>query len=256
MLRARFIPSLLIDEKGDCVQTINFDNRRYVGDILNNVRIFNEKQADELMIFDIDASKIKRPPNFQIIKKISYVCRMPLCYGGGIRTIEDVKKIISYGVEKISISSNIKNFCLLEQISKIAGMQSSVVCANIQKIKDKYCVVNFTTKQILWDDIKIFLNQIIGVGVGEIIFNFIDKDGMMNGYDILFLNKYINDIKIPFTILGGAGSTIHFEELISIKSVIGIGCGSYFTFKGKNKAVLINYPSFNQKKKLSDINIK
>ncbi len=250
MLRARIIPSLLIDENGDCVQTINFNSRRYIGDILNNVRIFNEKEVDELVIFDIDASLKKKEPNFKIIKKISSVCRMPLCYGGGVKSIEDVKKIISYGVEKISISSNIKNTSLLSEISKVAGTQSNVVCANIKKNNDKYLVINSLNKNILWDDIKSFLNDMNNCGVGEIIFNFIDKDGMMNGYDIIFLKRYSNYIDVPFTILGGAGSKIHLEEIINIKPIIGAACGSLFTYKGINNAILLNYLTREEKNKL------
>ena len=253
MLRARFIPSLLIDEKGDCIKTVNFNNRRYIGDILNTIRIFNEKEADELVVFDIDAAKKSNTPNFKIIKKLSYVCRMPLCYGGGVRSIEDVKKIIGFGVEKISISSNIKNFRLLENISKIAGIQSNVVCVNIKKTENKYFIINPNTQEILWNDIEIFLNEINNVGVGEIIFNFIDKDGVMGGYDTCFLDSYLDFIKVPFTFLGGGGCFDDFKKLIKIKSTIGIGCGSYFIYKGEKKAVLINYPSYMEKKQLSEI---
>ncbi len=250
MLRARIIPSLLIDQNGDCVQTKKFNSRRYIGDILNNVRIFNEKQADELMVFDIDASYKKKEPNFKIIKKISQVCRMPLCYGGGVKSIEDVKKIISYGVEKISVSSNIKNINLLKEISKVAGSQSTVVCANIKKNNKKYYILNSLTQEILWDDICNFLNDMNNCGVGEIIFNFIDKDGMMDGYDTFFLKNYINHINVPFTILGGAGSKNHIEELINFKSTIGAASGSFFTYKGANNAVLLNYLNYQEKKKL------
>ncbi len=250
MLRARIIPSLLIDENGNCIQTKNFNQRIYVGDILNNVRIFNEKQADELVIFDIDASKKKKEPNFKILKKISYVCRMPLCYGGGINSLDQVKKIISYGVEKISISSNIKDTELISEISKVIGSQSNVVCANIKIIDKKYYVINYSTNKILWDDIKLFLDDMNNCGVGEIIFNFIDKDGTMNGYDISFLKHYMKYIKVPFTILGGAGSKNHLKELININPTIGAACGSFFTFKGAKNAILLNYLNSEEKKQL------
>lgn len=253
MLRGRIIASLLIDQRGDCVQTKKFNSRTYIGDILNNVRIFNEKNADEIIIFDIDATKNKQKPNFKIIKKVSYVCRMPLCYGGGIQTIEDVKKIIGYGVEKISISSNIKNIGFLNEISKIVGSQSNVVCANIKKIENKYFILNPNTNEILWNDIKIFLVEMFNCGVGEIIFNFIDRDGMMEGYDTFFLYKYMKYIKLPFTILGGAGDVNHLKELIKIKFNIGLGCGSFFTFKSANKGILINYPDSEKKKELFNI---
>ena len=250
MLRARIIPTLLIDENGNCIQTKNFSQRRYIGDILNNVRIFNEKQADELVIFDIDASYKKKEPNFKIIKKISYVCRMPLCYGGGISSLDEVKKIISYGVEKISISSNLKDTKLLNEISKVIGSQSNVVCANIKIIDKQYYIINSFTKKILWDDVKLFLNDMNNCGVGEIIFNFIDKDGTMDGYDVSFLMKYIKHIKVPFTILGGAGSKNHLKELVSINSTIGVACGSFFTYKGAKNAILLNYLNPEEKKQL------
>ncbi len=253
MLRARIIPCLLIDQDSNCIQTIKFSSRTYIGDILNNVRIFNEKSADELIIFDIDASYKKKEPNFKTIKKISYVCRMPLCYGGGISSVDEVKKIISFGVEKISISSNIQNTKLLNEISKVAGSQSNVVCANIKKINNEYLIINPILKKILWNDIKVFLSDMYNCGVGEIIFNFEDKDGMMNGYDISFVKRYVKYIKVPFTILGGAGSKNHIKELVNIHPTIGAACGSFFTYKGDKKAVLLNYLNFEEKKQLLKI---
>ena len=133
MLRSRIIPCLLVHNKG-LVKTIEFKDPKYVGDPINAVKIFNEKEVDELIVLDIDATKEKRGPNFDLIKNLAVECRMPFCYGGGVNTVEDAKKIITLGAEKVALSSAaINNFPLIKKIGDAVGVQSVVIVLDIAK---------------------------------------------------------------------------------------------------------------------------
>ena len=133
MLSARIIPCLLIKNSG-LVKTVNFEKPKYVGDPINAVRIFNEKEADELIVLDIDATVHGREPNYQVIKNLAAECRMPLCYGGGVKSVDVLKRIISLGVEKVAISAAaITNPNLVSQAAKIVGSQSVVVVLDAKK---------------------------------------------------------------------------------------------------------------------------
>ncbi len=246
MLRPRIIPVLLIRNKG-LVKTINFKNDKYVGDPINAVKIFNEKEADELMILDIDASTLNKSPNFDLIEKIALESKMPLCYGGGIKDVATAKKIIELGIEKVSLSSAIINSPdIVNNIANVIGRQS-VVCVLDYKLsglfktpnifinngrnKTKFKLLNFVEK----------LNEL--GGVGELVINNIDNDGKLSGYDIENLSNVIDIYDGPITILGGASGLNDIKNLISKFPVIGAAAGSIFVFKGKYRAVLINYPS-------------
>lgn len=241
MIRTRVIPTLLIQDEY-AVKTINFKNPKYVGDILNIVRIFSDKKADELNIFDINASKRDTGINFKLIKNIASNARMPLCYGGGISNLKDVEIIFSIGVEKISIS---KYFLLNEKIlSSIAtkfGSQSIAITLNINKIGNKYFLYDqdFDKRYEIIELIK----KIESLGAGEIIFNCVHKDGTESGYDEEFIALIYQEVKIPITIVGGAKSLDNINKISKDYPLLGLGVGSLFFFKGKNKAVLISYPN-------------
>ena len=241
MLRSRVIPCLLIHNKG-LVKTVNFTNPKYVGDPINVVKIFNEKEVDEILILDIDATANNVEPNYSLIEKLALECRMPLCYGGGINTVEQACKIIELGVEKISLSSAIiKNTSLISSIAKTIGSQSVVAVIDIKKTFDGYAVfINNGKKKIKHELIKL-LNQIEDCGAGEIVINSIDNDGVMKGYDLNLVKKVREAVNIPVTVLGGAGTKEHIFELINQFKIIGAAAGSLFVFKGIHKAVLINY---------------
>ncbi len=247
MLRSRIIPVLLVRNNG-LVKTLNFSNDVYVGDPLNAVRIFNEKNSDELVILDIDASAKKNKPNFSLISNWAAECRMPLCYGGGITNKDDALKILSLGVEKISISSSaVKNPALINEIASLAGSQSVVVTIDIKKKFLKGYKI-FTGNGIIQHDIDLldYLKIVQDHGAGEIVINNIDRDGTMKGYDLDLLDYIKDNINIPLTFLGGCGSIKDISELTKSYYPIGAGAGSLFVFKGKYKAVLINYPSKNE----------
>ncbi len=244
MLRPRITPCLLIQDSG-LVKTVKFKEPKYVGDPINAVRIFNEKEADELIILDIDASVKGQSPNFKQIEYIAAQCRMPLCYGGGVKNALDAKRITSLGVEKIAISSAaIETPNLIREISNEVGKQSLVVVIDAKKrlIGSRYDVwIENGTKNTKLNVLD-WAIKVEKLGAGEIVINSIDRDGCMQGYDLALLKKIRDVVTIPITILGGAGSLDDLGRAVSECGVIGVAAGSLFVFKGPYKAVLINYP--------------
>ncbi len=252
MLFPRIIPCLLVKNNG-LVKTVNFKDPVYVGDPINAVKIFNEKSVDELIVLDIDASVKNNEPNYKMIKNLAIESRMPLCYGGGIKTKEQALKILGMGVEKIALSSVvIDNPDLISEISETIGSQSIVVVLDVKKKRFSSKYQLFTHNGTLSSKIEPgdFAEKAEKMGAGEIVINSIDKDGSMKGYDLNIIDQVREKITIPLTILGGAGSLDDVGNIISKYRIIGIAAGSLFVFKGKYKAVLINYPNPEEKEKL------
>lgn len=254
MLRPRIIPCLLISN-GGLVKTVKFKKPKYVGDPINAVKIFNEKKADELIVLDIDATKKSIKPNFNLIKKLAAECRMPLCYGGGISTVEEAETLVDIGVEKVAISSAvIENPLLLKKLVSVVGSQSVVVVMDVLEQKNflskKYQLRTHNGTKIHKHELFNFIKKIQDLGVGEIVLNSIDRDGVMQGYDFELVDKIKPLINVPLTILGGAGSLEDIKKLFDRFGIIGASVGSLFVFKGKYRAVLINYPTPAEKFKL------
>jgi cyclase len=243
MLRPRIIPCLLVHEKG-LVKSVQFGSHKYIGDPINAVRIFNEKEADELMLLDIDASVKKNEPDYKLIENIASECRMPLCYGGGIKSVDQAKKIFSLGVEKIALSSILlQSPRLITDIASKVGSQSVVAVLDIKKkMFGGYEVYVHNGKKSTGKNPIDFIKQIESLGAGEIVINSIDNDGMMNGYDLKLVEEVRKSTSLPLTVLGGAGSLSDIANLIQNYGIIGAAAGSLFVFKGVYKAVLINYP--------------
>lgn len=236
--------------KGVLYKTVGFGQPKYVGDPINAVRIFNEKAVDELIIIDIDASRLKLEPNYRLIKSIAVECRMPLCYGGGIKTIDQIDRIISLGIEKVAVSSVIiESPNLIFEAALRLGSQSIVVVIDAKKtdLGNKYEVMSCNGTKATGLEPAQWAKQLENLGVGEIVLNSIDCDGKMNGYDFNLIDQVRNAIGIPLTVLGGAGSIQDIRQLINRYGVIGSAAGSLFVFKGKYRAVLINYPNQNEK---------
>ncbi len=254
MLRPRIIPCLLLHDKG-LVKTVNFKSPKYVGDPINAVRIFNEKQVDELAFFDIDATVLGKEPDYVLIEKLANQSRMPLCYGGGVQTVEQAQKIFSLGIEKIALSSAvIKNPQLVTQIADRVGSQSVIVVLDIKKkLLGGYEVYTHNGKRSTGINPIKFAIELEQLGAGEIILNSIDQDGVMKGFDMILIDKIAENISIPLTVLGGAGSLEDIEKVIDKHGVIGVAAGSLFVFKGPYKAVLINYPTQSEKNKVFKI---
>jgi imidazole glycerol-phosphate synthase subunit HisF len=252
MLRPRIIPCLLVQNKG-LVKTVKFGDPKYVGDPINAVRIFNEKEVDELMVIDIDATAQNREPDYKMIQNLAAECRMPLCYGGGIKTVEQAQKIFSLGVEKIAISSLAVNSPeIITEIAKRVGNQSVIVVIDVKKrgLLGKYEVHTHNGSKKTGIDPTIFASQVQELGAGEIVVNSIDQDGLMKGYDFNIIDKIRKVITIPMTVLGGAGTIDDIGKLIKKHGIIGAAAGSLFVFKGKYRAVLINYPNPSEKQQL------
>lgn len=255
MLRPRIIPSLLMHDKG-LVKTVNFKSPKYVGDPINAVRIFNEKEVDELAFFDIDATVLNKEPDYILIEKLANQSRMPLCYGGGVKTVEQAQKIFGLGVEKIALSSAvIQNPQLVTHIAARVGSQSVIVVLDVKKkMLGGYEIYTHNGKKSTGINPIEFAKELEKFGAGEIIINSIDQDGVMKGYDLDLINKIAEIISIPMTVLGGAGSISDIEKVIDKHGIIGVAAGSLFVFKGPYKAVLISYPTQIEKNKIFKIN--
>lgn len=252
MLRPRITPCLLV-HKGGLVKTIGFKEPKYVGDPINAVKIFNEKEVDELIVLDIDATVNNAEPDYRMIANLAAECRMPLCYGGGIKTLAQAKQIVSLGVEKVSISSAaIEHPELITQIADEIGRQSVVVVLDVKKrlFSKEYDVITknarVNTKRSVFD----LAAAAEKLGAGELVINSIDLDGAMTGYDLVLAKKIRQTVNIPITILGGASSLDDIAALIRTCGVVGASAGSLFVFKGVYKAVLINYPNLLQRDEL------
>ena len=252
MLRSRIIPCLLVHNKG-LVKTQKFKDAKYVGDPINAVRIFNEKEVDELIVLDIDATVENREPNMQMIKNLADECRMPLCYGGGITNVGQAVEIISLGVEKVALSSSVlQNPELCREIGTIIGSQSVVVVIDVRKKRffGGYDVYTHNGKKKSKWKLSDLLDKLEDYKVGEIVINSIDNDGMMSGYDFDLAELIRKQVSMPITFLGGAGKIDDIQKLIQKFKIIGAAAGSLFVFKGKYRAVLINYPNREERKPL------
>ena len=248
MLRSRLIPCLLVKDNG-LVKTVRFGSPKYVGDPLNAVRIFNEKEVDELMVLDIDASVRGREPDYGLIKKLAAECRMPLCYGGGVTAVEQAERIVSLGVEKVAISSQaVERPELVSRMAEAVGTQSVVVVLDVRKTPSgRHEIWTRNGTKATGRVPAAFAVEMERAGAGEIVVNSIDNDGTMSGYDLMLIRSVYECVNVPVTALGGAGSLRHVEELIDAFGIIGAAAGSLFVFKGIYRAVLINYPARAQK---------
>ena len=253
MFKSRIIPSLLISDNG-LVKTTKFQDQRYIGDPLNTVKIFNEKFADEIIITDIDCSIQNKEPNFNLIETISEQSRMPVCYVGGIKNEVQAKKIISLGIEKIGISSLVfENLNEVKKISNSIGSQSLVVILDLKfdilKINYNIYIHNGNVNTKISID-SFITNYIPKIEFGELILNSIDFDGEMKGYNIPLIEKVYKNINMPLTVLGGAGKIENIKEIFEKYKFVSCAAGSLFIYKGKFKAVLINYPDLKTRLKI------
>lgn len=243
MKRIRVIPVLLI-QNGGLVKSIRFSNYRYVGDPINAVRIFNEKEVDEIIILDISATSQKRGPDLELVRSVANECFMPMAYGGGITQVEEIESLINLGVEKVIINSAVLNdTTLIRKSSQKIGSQSIVVCIDIKKNwRRKFEIYSHLTKRKTSVDLNSFVKIMEEQGCGELILQSVDNDGVCCGYDHSLIEAVSQAVSIPVVALGGAW------QLADLKSAIEAGAsavaaGSMFVFHGKHKAVLISYPS-------------
>ncbi len=249
MLRPRIIPCLLVHDRG-LVKTVGFKEPKYVGDPINAVKIFNEKETDELVVLDIDATVNGAEPDYKMIADLAAECRMPLCYGGGVRSVEQAKRIIGLGVEKVALSAAVLDDPeLISRIAEEIGGQSVVVVLDVKKrlLGREHEVWTHNGRR---NTKKTAIDVAVDAqsrGAGEIVVNSIENDGRMLGYDLALAIRLRQALHVPMTVLGGAGSLADMGKLIEACGVVGAAAGSLFVFKGAYKAVLINYPNPAQK---------
>lgn len=251
MFRPRIIPILLLKGEG-VVKTVKFTKEKYIGDPINAVRIFNDLEVDELIFIDITATKENRKIDVNLVKQIGDEAFMPFAVGGGIKTLSDAKELMNAGAEKIIINSEaLKNMELIYAISKSFGNQSVVLSVDVRKnLSGRYIIYgeSGTCKYDL--DLKTYCRLAEENGVGEILINSIDNDGMMNGYDNELIKLVSNHVSVPVVACGGAGSLLDLSRAYFNGNANAVAAGSIFVFHGPRKAVLINYPSKNELKEI------
>jgi cyclase len=243
MMLPRVMPCLLL-RNTQLVKTINFKKPSYVGDPVNAVKIYNEKEVDELIVLDITASKENRGPSLKVINNLVSECFMPLAYGGGITNLEEMHAIFAAGVEKVAINSYaVENPDFIKEASKVFGSQSIIVSVDVKK--------NFWGKYELYDHCKgsyhkmdplTFVKLMEEKGAGELLVNSVDQEGTMNGYDLGILKKITSAVTIPVIACGGAGELADFGKAIHDGGASAVAAGSMVVYQGKNRAVLINFP--------------
>jgi cyclase len=243
MLRSRIIPFLLYHQ-GGLVKTHKFQDPKYVGDPLNALKIFNEKEVDELIFVDMGATTDNQSPDMNLLRKLANESRMPLCYGGGVKDPEQASRIVATGFEKVSVSSAaLLRPALIKEISDAIGSQSVVVTLDVKanRLFGGYSVYTHNGKRIQKCPLLEFCQQAVDLGAGEIVINSIDRDGTMAGYDLALAHQIRAAVDVPLTFVGGAGKIDHMQQLIDNIGVVGAAAGSFFVFNGKYRAVLINY---------------
>ena len=244
MRRIRVIPVLLLKDDG-LVKTVKFKKPNYIGDPTNAVKIFNEKEVDEMVFLDIDATKLNKDPDYNKIEDIASECFMPLGYGGGIKTLDQIKKTFAIGVEKVIINSAIiSNPGMITNASKIYGSQSIVASVDVKKdIFGKYICYSESGKIKIKQPFSDYIKYIENIGFGEIILTSIDNEGTFNGYDIQLLKHVTASVNIPIVANGGASDVNDFSDAVINGGASAVAAGSMFVYKSTNKGVLINYPS-------------
>ena len=242
MTQARVIPCLLIRGNG-LVKTRKYKDPVYIGDPVNAVRIFSDKEADEIVILDIDASKKGLEPNYELIREIAGEAFMPLAYGGGVRNLEQIKRLIRAGVEKVVINTQATESMntILEAV-KIFGSQAIIGAVDVRKkIFGGYVVLSNSGTVETNLNLQQHLSNLVQAGVGELFINNIDRDGTMEGYD-LTLVKAVSKFSVPVVVCGGAGNLQDMTNAVFEGGASAVAAGSMFVFHGKHRAVLINYP--------------
>jgi cyclase len=246
LLKHRVIPCLLL-EHGGLVKTRKFSEPKYVGDPINAIRIFNEREVDELMVLDIRASREKREPDYALIEQFAGECFMPLCYGGGIHSLSQAKQLFSLGVEKVCLqTSALENTRLISEITGSYGNQSVVVSADVKKGwfggKHLYASCAGKSARITLED---FLTRSVEAGAGEILLNSVDRDGTMSGMDFDLIREVSRKHTVPLIAAGGVASLQDIRQAV-LAGASAVAAGAFFVFQGPHRAVLITYPKYSE----------
>lgn len=248
MKRIRVIPTLLI-EKGGLVKSVRFKDRKYVGDPINAVRIFNDKEVDELVLLDISATAEKRPPQIGQILEIASEAFMPMAYGGGISTLEQIQQLIAGGIEKVVLNTSAYTSPdLITKAATYVGSQSVVVSMDVKKtIWGKYRVFIKNGSRNTNLDPVTYAKIAEAAGAGELILMAIEKDGTFSGYDLELIHQVSHAVSIPVVAIGGSATVEDFAAAVKA-GASAVSAGSQFVFQRPHRAVLISYPSQNELK--------
>lgn len=240
----RVIPCLLLNNQGALVKTIRFKNPSYVGDPINAVKIYNEKEVDELIVLDIYATIEKRRPPFKIISEIANECFMPLAYGGGVKNMDDLKELFALGVEKVSLNAAaVENPSFVTEAAKTFGSQSIIVSIDVKKnFEGKYEVYAYSGVRAMKINPVDFAKKMEDAGAGELLITSIDKEGTWEGFDIELLHSISSSVNIPVIANGGAGKVEHLEEAVKKGGASALALGSMVVYQKKGMGVLINFP--------------
>jgi cyclase len=246
MLKHRVVPCLLLSD-GGLVKTTRFREPKYVGDPINAVHIFNDKEVDELIVLDITASKVGRAPDFGLIEQLAGECFMPLCYGGGIKSVEQAKRLFGLGIEKVCLQTAVlENFSLVNQIAERYGSQSVVVSIDIKKNWlgkwQLYSAAKGKTLSKPWMD---HLHDVVQAGAGELVINSVDCDGIMGGMDLELIAQTAKLSSVPLIAMGGVGSLANILDAVRA-GADAVAAGAFFVFYGPHRAVLITYPKYTE----------
>jgi cyclase len=244
MLQHRVIPALLLQNNG-LVKTTRFKDPKYVGDPINAIRIFNEKEVDELMLLDITASKENREPNYEMIEQIAGECFMPLAYGGGVRTVEQAQRIYALGVEKICLqTSAFDNPGLVTELAQRFGSQSVMVSVDVKRNwMGKPQLYSSARASSLGSDWVKLTKQLVDAGAGEVLLNAVDKDGTLQGPDLALIEQLSQAINVPLIAVGGVGSMEDIKAAVNA-GASAVAAGAFFVYHGPHRAVLITYPKY------------
>jgi imidazole glycerol-phosphate synthase subunit HisF len=243
----RIIPCLLLRNNG-LVKTVKFRDSVYIGDPINAVKIYNEKEVDELIFLDIDATRKNQEPSFGLIRNIASECFMPFAYGGGVRSLDQIEKIIKSGAEKIVINTQaFLERSFIKEAAEKFGSSTIVVSMDVKKgFFDNYSVYIKGGSRNTGKNPVEYAREMEDAGAGEIFVNSIDRDGAMEGYDINLIRKVSDSVKIPVIACGGAGKLDDFKAAIQQGGASAVAAGSFFVFHGRRRAVLITYPSYSE----------
>lgn len=243
MLKTRVIPVLLLKNQG-LVKTVRFKDPKYIGDPINTVKIFNEKEVDELVFLDIGATADKSPVQIKLLAEIAGECFMPLGYGGGVRTLDDVKAAFGVGIEKVVINSMAaEDLGLVERAAALYGNQSIVVSIDVRKsLWGRYAVHTRGGRQKTKLDPVKYAAAAERAGAGELLLTAIDLDGTMKGYDLDLVSRVSQAVGVPVVACGGAGQIADFTRAVEA-GASAVGAGSMFVYQGRHRAVLINFPT-------------
>jgi cyclase len=253
MLKTRVMPCLLVSN-GRLVKTVRFRNPAYVGDPVNAIKIYNEKEVDELILLDITATAEGRRPDFSFLSEVADECFMPLAYGGGIRDIDDISRIFSLGIEKVAINSYaLENPSFIEKAAAVFGSQSILLSMDVKKnLFGKYRVYGRGGRNGTDHEPAAWAARMERIGAGEILLNSIDQDGTMEGYDTTLIRKVTEAVTVPVIACGGAGRIQDFKMAVEEGGASAVAAGSMVVYQGKNKGVLINFPSQDDLKNILD----